>query len=234
MKKPILITFVFAGLLVTDLVFSQGINEAVEPTFRGEGVIDLMRDGTLSAWTVPSSLWHAEKGIIVGNTGDEELHTPEWLYTKQAFGDFAFTCELRLTGDNHRNSGVYYRVKPFQFEDSRKNRSFSAPSGYEFDAYIHSPPNKNYWGSLGDWYSRPSLRIFSDQRIINQLYEPGNWNRLTIRARGDRLEYWINGIKIMDYRDKDPEASREGVIGFQIHDGSVMKVEYRKVFVRPL
>ena len=52
---------------------------------------------------------------------------------------------------------------------------------------------------------------------------------MTIRARGNRLEYWINGIKVMDYRDPDPKGSREGVIGFQMHDGSVMKAEYRDI-----
>ena len=57
---------------------------------------------------------------------------------------------------------------------------------------------------------------------------------MTIRARGNRLEYWINGIKIMDYLDDDPKASREGIIGFQIHDGMVMKVEFRNIRVLAL
>ncbi len=57
---------------------------------------------------------------------------------------------------------------------------------------------------------------------------------MTLRARGNRLEYWINGIKIMDYQDPDPKGSREGVIGFQMHDGAVMKIEYRNIRVRPL
>jgi len=54
------------------------------------------------------------------------------------------------------------------------------------------------------------------------------------RARGNRLEYWINGTKVMDYLDHDPKASRRGLIGFQIHDGSVMKVAYRNIRVLPL
>jgi hypothetical protein len=57
---------------------------------------------------------------------------------------------------------------------------------------------------------------------------------MTMRVRGNRLEYWINGIKIMDYQDPDPKGSREGVIGFQMHDGSVMKIEYRNIRVLPL
>ena len=38
------------------------------------------------------------------------LETPEWLYTKQEFTDFEFTCEMRLTGDKQRNTGIYYHV----------------------------------------------------------------------------------------------------------------------------
>ncbi len=87
---------------------------------------------------------------------------------------------------------------------------------------------------MGDWYMRPSLRIYADPAIINQTYKPDSWNRMTIRARGNRLEYWINGIKVMDYVDQDPKGSREGVIGFQMHDGSVMKVEYRNIRVLAL
>src|SRR5690606_6800315 len=107
---------------------------------------------------------------------------------------------------------------------------FDAPSGYEFDA----APSNNFWGSLGDWYVRPSLRIHADPTIIKDVVNLDGWNRMTIRARGNRLEYWINGVKIMDYLDKDPEGSREGVIGFQIHDGSIMKIEYRNIRVLPL
>ena len=108
---------------------------------------------------------------------------------------------------------------------------FEAPSGYEFDA---AATGDKLTGSVGDWYARPSLRISADSTIINQIYNSDNWNRMTIRARGNRLEYWINGIKVMDYRDEDPKGSREGVIGFQMHDGSVMKIEYRNIRVLPL
>lgn len=229
--KNILLIFVYSFLAMYQMAYSQNANEAVEPTVKGTGAIDLLEGGTMDAWEVPSSNWYVEEKSIVGQTGDEKLQLPEWLYTKQRFGDFEFTCELRLTGDNQRNTGVYYRVNRVLFEGYK---SFEAPSGYEFDAAYHNPSGKNFWGSLGDWYARKSLRIFPDQTIINQVYKPEKWNRMTIRARGNRLEYWINGIKILDYLDHDPKASREGVIGLQIHDGSVMKVEYRNIYLLPL
>lgn len=232
--KHVLLIFVLSYLAIPHLSFSQDANNATEPIVKGTGSIDLLEGGTLDAWKVPSHNWYVEEKSIVGQTGDEVLQIPEWLYTKRRFSDFEFTCELKLTGDNHRNTGIYFRVNTFLYEGYRDNKSFEAPSGYEFDAAYHNTTRKNFWGSLGDWYARKSLRIYPDQTIINHVYEPEKWNRMTIRARGNRLEYWINGIKVVDYLDLDPKASREGVIGFQIHDGSVMKVECRNIYLLPL
>ncbi|WP_067034650.1 DUF1080 domain-containing protein [Allomuricauda sp. CP2A] len=218
------IVFLAACCLAMSLAFSQSANEATEPSVDGPGTINLLENG-LEAWTVPSDHWKLEDGVIVADTGGKMINAPEWLYTKQRFGDFEFTCELRLTGDEHRNTGIYYRVNTFMFRDR-----FEAPSGYEFDA----APSDNYWGSLGDWYKRPQLRVYADPNLIDLTVQHEGWNRMTIRARGNRLEYWINGIKIMDFVDDDPKGSREGIIGFQIHNGSVMKMEYRNVRVLPL
>jgi len=232
--KTALFILICSCLVVPRVAFSQQSNDAIEPVVKGPGAIDLLAGGNLDAWSVPSDHWSFDDGSIVGYSGDEELDTPEWIYTKQQFGDFEFTCELRLTGDEHRNTGIYYRANTFLFEGKNGRKSFEAPSGYEFDAAFYIPGETNYRGSLGDWYKRPLLRIFPDQSIINQVYKTGDWNRMTIRARANRLEYWLNGVKIMDFTDNDPNGSRKGIIGFQMHNGAVMKVEYRSIFVRPV
>jgi hypothetical protein len=224
--KHILFLFACSCLAIPNLAFSQNVNEATEPGVKGQGVIDLLAGGNLDAWKVPSAHWHLNGQSIVGETGSGTLATPEWVYTKQRFGNFEFTCEVKLTGDGRRNTGIYYRVNTFRFRDR-----FEAPSGYEFDA---AATGDRLTGSVGDWYMRPSLRISADSAIIRQIYNSDNWNRMTLRARGNRLEYWINGIKIMDYQDPDPKGSREGVIGFQMHDGAIMKIEFRNIRVRPL
>ena len=226
------IRLIFAGALFCSVLTGIAGNEATEPKLIGEGVVDLLADGTLDAWDVPSDLWSLEDGTIVGDTGGRKINIPEWIYTKDEFADFEFTCELLLSGEESRNTGIYYRVKPFPFK--WKKKSFEAPSGYEFDAAYHRPGKRNNRGTLGDWYARPKLRVFPDPEIINKAYKEDEWNRMTIRARDNRLEYWVNGIKVMDYTDKDPKGSDEGIIGFQIHDGAVMKVEYRNIRVRSL
>ena len=243
MNRMWLFLFCFCSILGGP-VFSQESNEAIEPKVEGPDTIDLLKAGNLNAWKVPSSRWHVEENCIVGNTLSKQTEVPEWLYTKQRFADFVFTCELNLTGDNHRNTGIYYRVNPFVFKGHRDEEDeavededwtpFEAPSGYEFDAAFHDPSEENYWGSLGDWYKRQHLRIFANQTVINRVYQPEKWNRLTLRARRNRLEYWVNGIKVLDYVDRDPSASREGMIGLQIHDGSRMEVRYKNIRVLPI
>lgn len=234
LMKRLMLLGVGLLLLIPQISFSQNTNEAAEPAVNGPGVIDLLEDGTLNAWKVPSSNWKMVADKIIGYTGEEKLQLPEWLYTKQRFGDFEFTCELFLSGDDRRNTGIYYRVNPFLFKTKDGKKSYMAPSGYEFDAAFHRPDRTNFRGTLGDWYARPLLRIFPDKAIIDAAYKTDEWNRMTLRARGNRLEYWINGIKVMDYTDPDPKGSKEGIIGFQIHDGSVMKVEFRNIRVLPL
>ena len=227
-------TVIFCLSLTTPYLAFSKTNETIEPSFDDPKTINLLESGTLNAWKVPSNHWHIDKQSIIGDTGKNKIETPEWLQTKQRFGDFVFTCELKLSGDKRRNTGIYVRANTIIFKQKNIKNPFEALTGYELDAHHHQAGKRNYRGSLGDWYARPSLRILADPNIINKAYITDEWNRMTIRARGNRLEYWINGIKVMDFSDPDPKGSREGVIGLQIHDGSVMKVEYRNIHVRSL
>lgn len=199
-----------------------------EPKIRGAEAIELIKQNSFEGWKVPSDCWSIKSGVIVGDTGKEALKAPEWIYTKQRFADFIFTCEVRLTGERKPNSGLYFRVNPFEFKRG-KNAGYMAASGYEFDV---APGRHN--GSLGDWYARPKLRIFPDKKVIDRAYKNEDWNRMTIRARGKHIEYWLNGTKIIDYVDEDPKGSREGIIGLQIHDNAIMKVELRKARILPI
>ncbi|MDO7085566.1 DUF1080 domain-containing protein [Pseudocolwellia sp. AS88] len=225
---------VFLILALPHFSFAVQSNDAVEPGVKGKDTIELLTTNNFSGWKVPSTNWSVVDNTIIGSTGNKKLSTPEWLYTKQRFKNFEFTCDVKLTGDDRRNTGIYFRVNTFIFKSARGNKSFEAPSGYEFDLARHNPEKHNFWGALGDWFSRKKLRIFADQNLISNTYTPQEWNRLTIRARDKRIEYWINGIKVMDYIDEDPNASREGNIGFQLHDGTVMRVAYKNIRVRKL
>ncbi|MFC5051133.1 DUF1080 domain-containing protein [Rubritalea spongiae] len=217
------------SILLPSITWAKTSDDILEPKVEGKNSINLFDGSTLTGWKVPSDRWSIKDRAIVGIAGPEPITTPEWLYTKKHFSDFILTAELRLTGTKSPNSGIYFRVQPFQFTWRRTQQTYSAPSGYEFDVV-----SGKHCGSLGDWYARPSLRIFANKKLIEQSYKANEWNRMTIRAIGNRIEYWMNGTKIMDYTDNDPKRSKEGVIGIQLHDKTIMKIECRSMRILPL
>ena len=227
MKKSLVALVNFLAL-ASCLLWAQPGNEALEPKVEGTDVVTLITGDTFEGWRVPSKRWSVADGIITGDTEGQKLKEPEWIYSEQSFSDFILTVEVRLSGGPKGNSGLYFRVQPFLFQRG-KHGPFEAPSGYEFD--IATDHNN---GTLGDWYARPSLRVKPDPDVMKDSYRPEDWNRLTIRARESRFEYWLNGDKIMDFTDPDPKGSREGVIALQIHDRLAMKIEMRKASLLPL
>ncbi|MEO0794804.1 MAG: DUF1080 domain-containing protein [Verrucomicrobiota bacterium] len=222
--KKILLLLVLPFFILGPSISANSANEATEPSVSSEtnNTISLIEAGSLEGWTVPSDCWSIVGDVIIGDTGPEPIKKPEWLYTKERFADFVFSCELKLTGSKNPNSGIYYRVNPIPYQWRENSPVYEAASGYEYDV-----AHGKLCGSLGDWYARPKLRVFVDKEIIDSVFKVNKWNRMTIRARGNRFEYWLNGIKIMDFIDHDPNGSKEGIIGLQIHNNAVMKIEMR-------
>jgi hypothetical protein len=204
-------------------------DETVEPTVEGANAIVLINKSSLDGWEVPSDHWSVKNGTLIGDTEGVKLREAEWIYTEQKFSDFVFTCEVKLTGLKSPNSGIYFRASKTPYESRDGKVKYDAATGYEYDLV----PDK-YFGSIGDWFSRPRFRIYADKEILDKEYKENEWNRVTLRARGNRVEYWLNGTKIQDYKDTDPKGSRDGLIGLQLHDRIVMKVEFRDARVVPI
>ncbi|CAA6678407.1 Unannotated [Lentimonas sp. CC4] len=216
--------------LLSCFASAEPVVDSPEPQLKGDQVVQLITDHSLEGWKVPSTRWSIKDGAITGDTMGVKLQTPEWLYTNDSFTDFIFSAEVKLSGGPKANSGIYFRVTPFTFTRGKPGTKYEAPSGYEYDAGLGSRHN----GSLGDWYARPKLRIFADQKVMKQIFKAEDWNRMTIRAKGKHIEYWLNGTKIIDYTDNDPKRSKAGPIGIQMHDNLVMKVALRKAVILPL
>src|SRR5690606_31633036 len=103
--KYILFISIYFCLIIPQSTSSQNTNEAIEPTVSKSDAIDLLDGGTLNEWKIPCAHRRVERERIIADTGEEQLDTREWFYTKGQFGDFQFTCDLKLTGDNRRNTG---------------------------------------------------------------------------------------------------------------------------------
>lgn len=62
-----------------------------------------------------------------------------------------------------------------------------------------------------------------------------DWNEVHIVAKDDRLYFSINGKLASEVIDYDPkELIRKGYIGFQLHSGDEMIVQFRNIKIKRL
>ena len=77
-----------------------------------------------------------------------------------------------------------------------------------------------------------------DAEAWNKVWKKGDWNQLKIRIIGDKpvITTWINGTKVVEYREIKPKKS--GYIGLQVHPGSRWKsggyARYRNISIKKL
>lgn len=185
---------------------------------------------SLSGWTTkdgskPGAGWIVEDNCIVltEKAGD--------LYTKTTFKDFEFTFEWKIVAGC--NSGVKYRVADYS----------GAILGPEYQVlddakWKYEPDNKGATASL---YAIKGANKDKPLKCV------GQFNTSKIIAKGNHLEHWLNGEKVveMDIGSKEWKAghsaskfkkrpdfgTKEGRIMLQDHGG---KVWFRNLKIRKL
>lgn len=161
-----------------------------------EGYVQLITPD-LSGWvTRGGGAWKVEDGTLVGRDGAGHL------FSEKRYGDFELRALVRV--NERGNSGIYFRAEP-RTEDPN-----SWPRGYE--AQVDNHDMKNYTGSL---YNRAL-----GEKLITR---DGAWFDYRLRAVGDHIQTWINGVPMVDTRQTE---FSEGFIALQAHHpGS--RIEFR-------
>ena len=146
------------------------------------GFESLFDGKTLSGWTVlprdePSGEWRAEGKLLLveGRPGN--------LATSEQYADFDLRLEWKLA--ELGNSGVFYRFVgtgnpvaaaiEYQLADNARPASQEHANRRVGSAYGLYAPNQDR--------SRP----------------PGEWNTLRVVARGQKVEHWLNGHKVVEF-----------------------------------
>ena len=153
-------------------------------------------------WTVGQR--ELEGGAVIGSDG------PGHLFSEKTFADFELRAFARV--NTNGNSGLYFRTIP-----SPENPD-SWPLGYEAQVDQHDP--KNFTGCVYDraWPEHTSSPITRDNA----------WLDYRIRAVGDRVQTWINGVPMVDARLEDFD---KGHFALQTHHQG-NQIMYRDVRVR--
>jgi hypothetical protein len=189
-----------------------------------EGWRNVLADD-LSNCTFSPGSWTMEAGVLTRKGGGD-------IWTKEKYRDFILDLEFKV--DKETNSGVFFRTGDIKDP---------VQTGIEvqiYDSYGREKPGKHDCGAIYD-VQEPS---------VNPTRPAGEWNRLTIMAKGSRISIVMNDKQIIDmdlndwpqaHLNKDgtknkfntayKDTAREGVFGFQDHGKPVW---YRNIKVRKL
>ena len=66
--------------------------------------------------------------------------------------------------------------------------------------------------------------------------KPGEagWHEIVIRCQGPRVQIWVDGLQTVDYREREADIDRRGIIGLQVHGGPPLEAWYRQIRIRSL
>lgn len=173
--------------------------------------VALFNGRDLEGWTVHGTeLWYVEGSELVCESGPDEGYG--YLATESTFRDFDLTLEFKQEADG--NSGVFFRSS---IEGTRV-------SGWQAEV---APPGLHTGGiyeSYGrGWLVQPHPELDGALRM-------GEWNTMRVRAEGDRIRTWLNGVGMIDLSDEGV-GDGTGSIALQIHDGGGIKVRWRSLRV---
>ena len=202
-------------------------------------------DGTsLKGWEGDPGFWRVENGAIVGESTEANpvKQNTFVIYRGSEPGDFDLKVELRLNGGN---TGVQYRsqqvppdektgkwvLKGYQ-ADFDANNTFTGMLYEERGRGIIMQRGGVAW--LGD-AARGVIGSSGSPDELKPIIKDKDWNQFHVIARGNTLIHILNGRVTATLVDDDVKnRSMKGLIGFQIHTGPPMKVEFRNVLLKTL
>lgn len=210
-----LLKLVFVGLLMANISCHAQEAAPTTPLFDGSSL-----DGWKAVKKENAKFWSVVDSVITGGDGVTKIPTNTYLQTTESYGDFEFRCLFRITGDHDKgliNSGIQYR----SIIEEEKIIGYQADIG------------KGYWGDIYDEHRRAKL-VGGDLSTLKHILNEDGWNSYIVRCKGNRHELYINGVKVSEYVEKDPEIPSKGVIGIQLHSGGNAKVEFKHITITTL
>lgn len=173
---------------------------------------------TFSGWEGETNhIWRIENGAIIGGSLVTTVERNYFLATQRDYTNFVLHLKFRLAGtDGFINSGVQFR--------SQRVANSTEMSGYQAD--LGDP---TWWGSIYDESRRNKVMAQSDMKAINPVLMRGDWNEYVIRAEGQRIRTYINGVLAVDFEERDTALPQWGRIGLQIHGDGKAEASFKEI-----
>ena len=152
---------------------------------------------TLSGWhIIGKGTWEIAEGAIHAMHPKTEKEFGH-LVTDKVYRDFTARLKFKaLKG----NSGLYFRIE---------EKGASGVSGFQAEIDATKDVGGLYETNGRTWVSKPT------PEEVKKWFKPGDWNEMTVSARGGHIIVTVNGIRTAELTN-DPGRT-EGRIALQLH-----------------
>ena len=166
-------------------------------------------------------VWRIENGEIVAGSLGRKQEKNDFLCTTRRYGNFDLRLKVKLVGtEGFVNSGIQFR-------------SERIPNDHEVIGY-QADFGAGYDGALYDESRRKRMLAKPTAEVLKQAERPGEWNDYRIRAEGQRIRLWLNGVQTVDYTEPEAGLPAAGVIALQIHGNAVSEVRFKDIVIDEL
>ena len=201
------------------------LNTDPEPSLK-EGFTSLFNGKDLKGWTPVGGTctYEVKDGAIVGTTIKGSPST--YLCTDKAdYTDFIFTCEMKWNVDG--NSGVMFRTQTKEHK-KRGKTAFGPQMEMEGIGDARDWSGGIYGQGCGGWYYPLWLEEHKEARAA---FKNDGWNRVVIKAKGNVVKTWINGVPVAHWVN---DEYLKGCFGLQVHSGSKGEILWKNIKVKEL
>lgn len=176
--------------------------------------VSLFNGKNLKGWiNYGTEKWYVENGELICQSGPDAQYG--YLGTEKNYKNFILTLEFKQEANG--NSGVFFRSTI----DGVK------VTGWQAEV---TPPGKDT-GGIYESYGRGWL--IKPEPEKDKALKMGEWNKMKIKVKGNRVTTWLNGTEMIDFED-EKIGKGEGGIALQIHDGGGIKVRWRNIYIEEL
>jgi hypothetical protein len=219
-----------------------GVRMAPPAPDGSEGFEAIFNGKTLDNWDGDPKFWRVEEGGIVGESTPDKQVGPNtfiiWRGGKPA--NFELKLQYKI---NNTNSGIQYRsvempeagkwvLKGYQADIDAQNR---------YSGQLYEERGRGFLAMRGQftrmWDGGKKTLIGSpgDGDALKAVIKENDWNDFHVIARDNMIVHVLNGHVMCAFIDDDPKGrAMEGLLGFQLHSGPPMKVEFRNILFRKL
>jgi len=199
---------------------------------------------SLKGWDGDPTFWRVENGAIVGESSEANpvKQNTFVIFRGGEPADFDLKVELRI---NAGNTGVQYRsqqVPPDEKTGKWVLKGYQADFdfGNTFTGMLYEERGRGIVMQRGGvaWLGDGARGVIGSTGTPDELkpiIKVNDWNQFHVIARGNTLIHILNGRVTATLVDDDVKnRSLKGLLGFQIHTGPPMKVEFRNILLKTL